>query len=695
MQNNRPNRNGLSAALTAAAAILVFAAAPALAQTTSSSSSSSSSSTETTTSTESTTTTSTTTTTTTTVPTTTTQPQTQPHKTPKAKKKAKKKKKKAKRKPAILGIPGLTPLGTPGELIAQFNIPPFLLPIYQAAGIEYGIPWQLLAAINSIETDYGRNLSVSSAGALGWMQFMPGTWDTYGVDASGDGKADPYNPADAIFAAAKYLKASGGASDLRKAVFSYNHADWYVNDVIKRARLLAGLPNDIVGSLTGLAEAMYPVTGKVAATPNNAKDGSATSVTLTTKPGAKVTAVADGTVIKLGQSKQLGRYIVLRDAFGNTYTYSGLGTVARRFVSRKEIKVTAKELSKELRLSLHGEITNSKAATTDGSFLGDSGERRRLFANPARPSAFKHGGEEQLSEAQGPSNLSDWFTVPVNIKRKDAVVKTLKVGSTVIGGTILGGVTAPVGADKGTIKFQIQPAGKNSPAIDPRPIMTGWTLLAKSTRRGAGLSLAAAGNAPTIGQVLLMGKNELGRRVLTDSRITIYDCGRADIEAGGIDRRVLASLIYLADNGMNPTVSSLHCGHSYLSKSGNVSEHSAGAAVDVAAINGTPILGNQGVGSITDKAVRLLLALQGAMKPHQIITLMTYPGTDNTLALADHDDHIHLGFHPDGSTQLLTNPGVEANAGQWSALVDRLLKNSNPKVAASASKYAKSGNSKD
>jgi membrane-bound lytic murein transglycosylase B len=326
--------------MTAAAAILVFAAAPALAQTTSSSSSSSSSSTETTTSTESTTTTSTTTTTTTTtVPTTTPQPKPKP--APKAKKKAKKKKKKAKRKPAILGIPGLTPLGTPGELIAQFNIPPFLLPIYQAAGIEYGIPWQLLAAINSIETDYGRNLSVSTAGALGWMQFMPGTWDTYGVDASGDGKADPYNPADAIFAAAKYLKASGGASDLHKAILSYNHAEWYVADVIHRARLLAGLPNDLVGSLTGLAEAMYPVTGKVASTPVTGKDGSVTSVGLDSGPGAKVTAVADGTVIKLGQSKKLGRYIVLRDAFGNTYTYSGLGNVARRFVTRKEIKVSA------------------------------------------------------------------------------------------------------------------------------------------------------------------------------------------------------------------------------------------------------------------------------------------------------------------------------------------------------------------
>ena len=95
-------------------------------------------------------------------------------------------------------------------------MPPFLLPIYQAAGIEYGIRWEVLAAINEIETDYGRNLNVSSAGALGWMQFIPSTWKVYGVDANKDGRKDPYNPVDAIFAAARYLKAAGYENDVRR-----------------------------------------------------------------------------------------------------------------------------------------------------------------------------------------------------------------------------------------------------------------------------------------------------------------------------------------------------------------------------------------------------------------------------------------------------------------------------------------------
>src|SRR5205823_1888116 len=107
-----------------------------------------------------------------------------------------------------------------------------LISIWQAAGNAYGIPWEVLAAINKVETDFGRNLGPSSAGAVGWMQFMPSTWARWGVDANGDGVADPDNPTDAIFSAARYLAACGGQFDVARAVYCYNHADWYVNDVL-------------------------------------------------------------------------------------------------------------------------------------------------------------------------------------------------------------------------------------------------------------------------------------------------------------------------------------------------------------------------------------------------------------------------------------------------------------------------------
>ena len=158
-----------------------------------------------------------------------------------------------------LGLPGPAPVGVPNFVISKFRIPPFLLPIYQAAGTQYGIRWEVLAAINEIETDYGRNLNVSSAGALGWMQFIPSSWRTYGTDANSDGEKDPYNPVDAIFAAARYLKAAGADNDLRRAIFAYNHADWYVDSVMMRARVISGLPADLVGSLTGLTQGHFPV----------------------------------------------------------------------------------------------------------------------------------------------------------------------------------------------------------------------------------------------------------------------------------------------------------------------------------------------------------------------------------------------------------------------------------------------------
>ena len=126
--------------------------------------------------------------------------------------------------------------GVPNFTIRHFKIPLFLMPIYQAAGTEYGIRWEYLAGINEIETNYGRNLNVSTAGALGWMQFMPATWRAYGMDGDGDGRADPANSVDAVFSAARYLRASGSPYDLRRALFAYNHAGWYVDQVIALAR---------------------------------------------------------------------------------------------------------------------------------------------------------------------------------------------------------------------------------------------------------------------------------------------------------------------------------------------------------------------------------------------------------------------------------------------------------------------------
>jgi len=124
------------------------------------------------------------------------------------------------------------------------SAPAFLIPIYQRASREYGLgpagP-SILAAINEIETAFGTNQGPSYAGAVGWMQFMPATWAAYGVDGDGDGRRDPSDPEDAIFAAARYLEASGMPEDPEGAIWAYNHADWYVADVLERAACYGGI----------------------------------------------------------------------------------------------------------------------------------------------------------------------------------------------------------------------------------------------------------------------------------------------------------------------------------------------------------------------------------------------------------------------------------------------------------------------
>ena len=289
------------------------------------------------------------------------------------------------------------PLKPPFYVNDEAVIPRFLVKLYKQAGKRYEIPWPILAAINEIETDFGRNVAVSSAGAVGWMQFMPATWKAYGVDADRNGKKDPDNPRDAIFAAARYLQASGAPQNMRRAIFAYNRAGWYVDSVLMRA--------------------------------------------------------------------------------------------------------------------------------------------------------------ERIAAQQG--------------ERSQALTK----------------------------------------------------LFETSGRR-------------------------LERQVLADPRITLYECGREDIAAGRIDRRVLVLLRFLAWSGLHPTVSSLQCGHGYYTKSGNVSQHSSGNAVDISAINNVPIAGNQGSGSVTEATIRELLTLRGVMRADQIISLMTFKGADNTLAMSDHADHIHVGFAP-------------------------------------------------
>ena len=106
---------------------------------------------------------------------------------------------------------------------------------YRKAQRRFGIDWEILAAINYVETKFGRVRSASSAGAQGPMQFIPATWDAYGMGG------DVHDPHDAIMGAANYLRASGAPGDYRGALFAYNHADAYVTAILRYARQMMRL----------------------------------------------------------------------------------------------------------------------------------------------------------------------------------------------------------------------------------------------------------------------------------------------------------------------------------------------------------------------------------------------------------------------------------------------------------------------
>lgn len=134
------------------------------------------------------------------------------------------------------------------------GIPRNFLALYQAAAVTCpGLPWPVLAAVGQVESGHGSNMGPSSAGAMGPMQFLPSTFAGYAVDGDGDGVADIWNPADAIYSAARYLCANGGGrgpQGLWNALWRYNHADWYVLMVVEVAGQIArrfGQPVPVAG----------------------------------------------------------------------------------------------------------------------------------------------------------------------------------------------------------------------------------------------------------------------------------------------------------------------------------------------------------------------------------------------------------------------------------------------------------------
>ncbi len=642
------------------------------------------------------------------------------------------------------------------QALAFYRVPLFMLPIYKAAAVQYGVPWQILAAINEIETDYGADQSVSSAGAVGWMQFMPETWMQYGVDALNAGYADPYNPVDAVFAAGRYLRAAGAAKDLRRAILAYNHSEEYVDSVMLRAKLIATYPKNVIATLTGLVDGQPPVGGSVLewgalpaepgasnataeaaaahteaetpaagsspTPPNSAGSPLAAAaahlahhppkiqtVALTTSPGAKVVAVQDGKVVQIGLSRKLGRYVILRDVYGDLFAYTGLGSIAPNY--KVEKSTAANTPAAALQAASAHDKAPSKAAT--------AGSQTPVTLQVKAPAPQNHGSRggrvtiENGDEAPAGMNRKRLFAHPGNPDAKAAATSAksvrarhektaqrlpLRKGSVVSRGTVLGAVLTAHGGHVGHLRFGIRPAGDTS-YIDPGPVLANWAQLQKALHpRGARSNDALLG--ATASDVLLLSRSQLQREVLSDPGVTVTGCSREDISAGRVDRRVLALLAFLSRSGLKPTVGALRCGQSEFSSAGVTSPHWRGDAVDITAINDVPLAMHQGPGTITDLTVRALLTLPPEFVPSEIISLMKYPSSSRTRAESSHWNRLELVFgaatpaaKPASAAAAAHSAGKGATAPapvvttsilsslQWSQLVTRIGAIPAPKIA--------------
>ena len=296
------------------------------------------------------------------------------------------------------------------------------------------------------------------------MQFLPSTWSAYGVDASDDGREDPYHPVDAICAAARYLRAAGGPEDLRRAIFAYNHADWYVDLVLGYAHQYATLylPDPLPRA-------------------------------------SRLDRDFARSLARISREHEVDWAQVLA-------VLRARGDASRTPASADEVRAVARRLSRS------------------------EGIRRRLAMGVFRGA------------------------------RPDQQVAAL-------------------------------------------------------TRYNHAVGL------PGLVRGLNAVKDRLEQRVLDSQRIDVYEAGRRDIAAGRIDVRVLTLLLYLAEKHDGVTVTSLVTGHGYYARPGVPSMHAFGRAVDIAALRGAPILGNQEPGGITERALRDILLLPEELQPEQLISL--------------------------------------------------------------------------
>ncbi|HEX4838442.1 MAG TPA: hypothetical protein VFV03_07975, partial [Solirubrobacteraceae bacterium] len=438
---------------------------------------------------------------------------------------------------------------------------------------------------------------------------------------------------------------------------------------------------------------------------------------------APVVAVEDGRVVGIGVSRRLGAYLVLRDTYGDVFTYGGLGSIAPGYRLPKPAQVQvpkgalpsgesgsdpapkqAASAGRQLPLTLH--VASRKTATpTKSKQAGLSSPspssqadapvglgKVRVFAHPGNPDAIAAARASEQA-ARRKAAAAGWMA--------------LGRGSVVAQGTVLGHLGSGGEGPDASLRFAIRPDGAQS-AIDPRPILANWRQLDAALHpQGAkdGPVLAGA----TASDAFLLSQGELARAVLADPGIKLGACDHRQVAAGKVDGGALALLVFLSRSGLKPTVGELSCGRAAYTAKGLVTTFPAVGTVDIAAIDGVPIAGHQGAGTITDVTIRTLLTVKPQFAPKRIVSLMKYPGAPSTVAGADHSTYIQVelpargpatpasktaGAHvarAAGASQSSTAPlaaSLVLNTTEWQRLIQQIGGLQSPKVPRNPSSSA-------
>ena len=436
---------------------------------------------------------------------------------------------------------------------------------------------------------------------MGWMQFIPSSWRPLRRRRQRRRQEGPVQPGRRDLRRGALPEGRGRRQDLRRAIFAYNHADWYVDSVLMRARLIGGLPADLVGSLSGLTQGHFPVHAQARYADDLGEREARRRVARGENAALPVEANASRRGINIFADRAPGgRRPGRQDREGRQHRAAGaLRAAARRL--RQHLHLRAPEEDRLEGAGAQGEdaeqgVDRPGAVAAEGRRGPDAGRQRRhdkadrpaprsalqattrrrptpaevakerLFANPTRPARSTPAA---ASRSSSPSPRWPRHEHQVLLHRR---LRAQPRGRRAQApgprpprhrrhGPRAHRHTSTRPSRRTCCSRSGPPAAARRASIPSRSSTAGSCWSPRRSTAPRARTRCSAAPAPSIGQILLMSKEELHQRVLANPRIELYSCGRRDIEAGVIDRRVLATLEFLASSGLEPTVTSLRCGH--------------------------------------------------------------------------------------------------------------------------------------